>query len=166
VVEDAAHGARSAESAPKSARRPECEESQCQPRRRWRETRDLVPDDRRARAVGRSAWTFAKKPRYLSDSVFNFTDLPARLLFRIGSLGTLASVLGAAVILIAELTSRITVPGYTATALIVVFFGALTVSDSASSEVTLAVYPCLRGPAGQTFRGRVCGGCRDPCSPS
>jgi len=48
-----------------------------------------------------------------------------RLLFRIGSLGTLASILGAAIILIAKLTSRITVPGYTATALIVVFFGAL-----------------------------------------
>jgi len=87
--------------------------------------RDLVPYDRRARAVGRSAWTFTKKLRYLSDSVFNFTDLPVRLLFRIGSLGTIASVLGAAIILVAKLTSRITVPGYTATALIVVFFGAL-----------------------------------------
>jgi polyisoprenyl-phosphate glycosyltransferase len=87
--------------------------------------RELVPYDRRARAVGHSAWTFAKKVRYLSDSVFNFTDLPVRLLFRIGYLGTFASILGAAVVIVAKLTSRITVPGYTATVLTVVFFGAL-----------------------------------------
>jgi polyisoprenyl-phosphate glycosyltransferase len=87
--------------------------------------RELVPYHRRARTSGRSAWTFAKKVRYLSDSVFNFTDLPVRLLFRIGFLGTFASILTAAAVLVAKLTSRINVPGYTATVLTVVFFGAL-----------------------------------------
>ena len=87
--------------------------------------RELVAYDRRARLAGRSAWTLAKKLRYLSDSIFNFSDLPVRLLFRIGTAGTLASVVGAAVVLLAKLTSRITVPGYTATVLTVVFFGAL-----------------------------------------
>jgi polyisoprenyl-phosphate glycosyltransferase len=87
--------------------------------------RELVPYHRRARAAGHSAWTFAKKVRYLSDSVFNFTDLPVRLLFRIGYFGTLASIVGAAVVIVAKLTSRITVPGYAATVLTVVFFGAL-----------------------------------------
>jgi glycosyltransferase involved in cell wall biosynthesis len=87
--------------------------------------REFVAYDRRARTAGRSAWTLGKKIRYLSDSVFNFTDLPVRLLFRIGYLGTFASVLGAAVILVAKLSRRITVPGYTATVLIVAFFGAL-----------------------------------------
>jgi glycosyltransferase involved in cell wall biosynthesis len=43
--------------------------------------RQVVPYVRRPRLVGRSAWTFAKKLRYLSDSVFNFTDLPVRVLF-------------------------------------------------------------------------------------
>jgi glycosyltransferase involved in cell wall biosynthesis len=87
--------------------------------------RQVVPYARRARAVGRSAWTFTKKLRYLSDSVFNFTDLPVRLLFRIGIFGTLISVAAGGLILGAKLTGRIAVPGYTATTLIVVFFGAL-----------------------------------------
>jgi polyisoprenyl-phosphate glycosyltransferase len=87
--------------------------------------RELVRYDRRQRTAGRSAWTFAKKLRYLSDSVFNFTDLPIRLLFRIGALGIVGSVVAGGVILVAKLTSRITVPGYTATVLIVVTFGAL-----------------------------------------
>jgi glycosyltransferase involved in cell wall biosynthesis len=87
--------------------------------------RQLAPYERRARVAGRSAWTFTKKLRYLSDSVFSFSDLPVRLLFRIGTLGTLFSVVGGAVILTAKLTGRIPVAGYAATALIVVFFGAL-----------------------------------------
>jgi polyisoprenyl-phosphate glycosyltransferase len=87
--------------------------------------RELVAYERRVRLAGRSAWTFSKKVRYLSDSVFNFTDLPVRLLFRIGFLGTVVSIVGSAVVLIAKLTNRISVPGYAATVLIVVFFGAL-----------------------------------------
>jgi glycosyltransferase involved in cell wall biosynthesis len=87
--------------------------------------RETIAYDRRERQAGRSAWTFTKKLRYLSDSVFNFTDLPIRLLFRLGVVGIVGSVIGAGVILAAKLTSRISVPGYTATALIVVTFGAL-----------------------------------------
>jgi glycosyltransferase involved in cell wall biosynthesis len=87
--------------------------------------REIVPYDRRARVAGRSAWTLAKKLRYLADSVFNFSDLPVRVLFRIGVGGMVTSIVGAAVVLVAKLTSRITVPGYTATVLAVVFFGAL-----------------------------------------
>src|SRR5205823_4374215 len=40
--------------------------------------RKLVPYERRRREIGRSAWTFRKKLRYLSDSVFAFSDLPIR----------------------------------------------------------------------------------------
>jgi len=87
--------------------------------------RELVAYHRRPRPSGRSAWTLTKKLRYLSDSVFNFTDLPVRLLFRIGSFGTLASIVGGAIILLAKLSGQITIPGYTATTLIVVFFGTL-----------------------------------------
>ena len=66
-----------------------------------------------------------KKLRYLSDSVFNFTDLPIRLLFRIGLLGIVSSVFAGAVVLVAKLSGRIAVAGYTPTVLLVVFFGAL-----------------------------------------
>jgi glycosyltransferase involved in cell wall biosynthesis len=87
--------------------------------------RELVPYHRRPRPSGRSAWTLAKKLRYLTNSVFNFTDLPVRLLFWIGCLGTLGSIAGGAVVLIAKITGQVPVAGYTATVLVIVFFGAL-----------------------------------------
>jgi polyisoprenyl-phosphate glycosyltransferase len=87
--------------------------------------RALVPYERRARTAGKSAWTLAKKVRYLLDSIFSFTDLPVRWLLGIGLVGIAASVLGGALILAAKLTGHITVAGYTATALLVIFFGAL-----------------------------------------
>ena len=87
--------------------------------------RQLVPYDRRPRPSGQSAWTFAKKLRYLSDSVFNFTDLPVRLLFWIGCAGIAASMLGGAAVLVAKLSGKVPVAGYTATLLTIVFFGAL-----------------------------------------
>lgn len=87
--------------------------------------RETVLYDRLPRLAGRSAWTLTKKLRYLSDSVFNFTDLPIRLLFRIGLLGIVSSVFAGAVVLVAKLSGRIAVAGYTPTVLLVVFFGAL-----------------------------------------
>ena len=87
--------------------------------------RALVPYHRRPRPSGRSAWTFAKKMRYLTDSVFNFTDLPVRMLFWIGCLGTVGSLAGGAAVLVAKLMGRVPVAGYTATVLTIVFFGAL-----------------------------------------
>ncbi len=80
---------------------------------------------RRARELGRSAWTFKKKVRYLADSVFSFTDLPIRLLTAIGLLGLTLSVAFALTVLLAYAVGSITVPGYTATVIVVTFFGAL-----------------------------------------
>jgi len=80
---------------------------------------------RRARELGRSAWTFKKKLRYLADSVFSFTDLPIRLLTAIGLLGLALSVVFALTVFLAYAFGSITVPGYTATVIVVTFFGAL-----------------------------------------
>lgn len=80
---------------------------------------------RRARAMGKSAWTFRKKVGYLLDSVFAFTDLPIRTLTFLGGLGvTIAVALGAVVTLL-RLVGDIAVPGYAATVLLITFFGAL-----------------------------------------
>lgn len=81
--------------------------------------------ERRKREIGVSAWTLTRKLRYLTDSVFSFSDLPIRLLVRIGFLGLVASVGLATVVLFSRLTGLIDVPGYSATVLTVVFFGAL-----------------------------------------
>jgi glycosyltransferase involved in cell wall biosynthesis len=87
--------------------------------------RAFVPYERRARTAGRSAWTLRKKVRYLSDSIFSFTDRPVRWLMTIGFLGIVASLLGGAAILTAKISGQIPVPGYAATTLVVIFFGAL-----------------------------------------
>src|SRR5713101_5443156 len=87
--------------------------------------RCYLPYERRKRVAGKSAWTFQKKMRYLNDSVFSFSDLPIRLLFRVGVVGLLWSVVFGAIVLVWKLAGKVPVPGYAATVLLVSFFGAL-----------------------------------------
>lgn len=87
--------------------------------------RALVPYERREREIGKSAWTFQKKLRYMLDSIYSFTDLPVRILTRIGVVGLFASLLLALIVVFAKLSGTIPVPGYAATMLVVTFFGAL-----------------------------------------
>lgn len=77
------------------------------------------------RQHGRSAWTWKKKVDYLTDSLFAFSDLPIRLLFRCGLAGLGAAIIMAMTILVAKVTGAIAVPGYTMTMLTLLFFGAL-----------------------------------------
>lgn len=87
--------------------------------------RKLIPYRRRERRHGRSAWTFARKLRYLMDSVFAFSDLPVRLLVFAGTLGLLFSAGLSLVVLVARLSGLIAVPGYAATIVVISFFAAL-----------------------------------------
>jgi glycosyltransferase involved in cell wall biosynthesis len=80
---------------------------------------------RRARRLGRSAWSFRRRVRYLLDSGFAFSDLPVRLMSLAGLLGMSLSVVLAAIVFVARLRGDIAVPGYTATVLAVMFFGGL-----------------------------------------
>ena len=84
-----------------------------------------IPYARRARAYGRSAWTLKKKVNYLLDSVFAFTDLPVRLLAMLGLVGVIAAVGLGLVVGTLRLQGDIPIPGYTATMIVVLFFGAL-----------------------------------------
>ena len=86
--------------------------------------RAFVPYDRQERKIGKSAWTLRKKLAYLMDSVFSFTDLPVRLLLALGLGGTALSVILGAAVLVAKLSGTLAVPGYAATLLVVLFFGA------------------------------------------
>jgi glycosyltransferase involved in cell wall biosynthesis len=80
---------------------------------------------RQARKVGKSAWTLKRKLKYLSDSIYAFSDLPIRVLTFAGALGLLCSTVISAVVLTAKVVGGIPVPGYAATVLIVTFFAAL-----------------------------------------
>jgi glycosyltransferase involved in cell wall biosynthesis len=81
--------------------------------------------ERRTRPFGRSAWSFWRRFRYLLDSCFAFSDLPIRLLSLAGMAGMTASAGLALVVLYVRLAGGISVPGYTATLLAVMFFGGL-----------------------------------------
>ena len=80
---------------------------------------------RRPRLHGKSGWSMRKKLKYLFDRVFSFTDLPIRLLTLFGVLGLAISVPIGLYIIAAKINGAIDVPGYAATMVAVIFFGAI-----------------------------------------
>lgn len=80
---------------------------------------------RQERLHGKSAWTLRKKVNYMMDSLFAFTDLPIRLLIRIGGGGALLAGLLGIIVLTAKFLGMITVPGYALTMLAITFLGAV-----------------------------------------
>ena len=89
--------------------------------------RKCITYTRQAREHGESAWTLDKKINYMMDSVFAFTDLPIRLLVRIGGIGAIAAGLLGLVVLAAKILGMIMVPGYAMTMLTITFLGALNI---------------------------------------
>ncbi len=87
--------------------------------------RKLIYYSRKTRQHGKSAWTLRKKVNYLMDSVFSFTDLPIRLLVRVGGATALLAGLFGIVVVIGRLVGLIDVPGYAMTILTIVFLGAV-----------------------------------------
>jgi hypothetical protein len=87
--------------------------------------RKFVGYQRQPRRAGRSAWNLAKRFRYAVDSVFCFTDLPIRILFITGALGTLFSVVFSGLVLAAKLRGAIAVPGYAPIVLTLALLGSL-----------------------------------------
>ena len=77
------------------------------------------------REEGSSSWTFRNKLRYMSDSIFAFTDLPIRVLTGIGVFGILVSMALGIAVLVARLTGNIEVSGYAATMLTILSLGSL-----------------------------------------
>jgi glycosyltransferase involved in cell wall biosynthesis len=87
--------------------------------------RGEVSYKRRERRHGKSAWSVLRRVRYLLDSAFAFSDLPMKLMAALGVLGMALSVVLALIVVYAKLTGHISVPGYAATVLTVMFFGGL-----------------------------------------
>lgn len=86
-----------------------------------------IPYERAKREIGGSSWTFVKKWKYMQDSVFSFSDLPISLLIGIGFFGLVFSSLFGVVVLISSFLGQITVPGYAATILAILFFATLQI---------------------------------------
>lgn len=87
--------------------------------------RKIVPYKRLKRQHGKSAWVFRKKVNYLLDSVFSFSDLPIRLLIRVGGGGSILALLVGLIVFFAKLNGIINVPGYTMTMLVISLLGSL-----------------------------------------
>ncbi len=75
------------------------------------------------RTEGKSAWTLSKKLRYLSDSIFSFTDLPIRFLLFAGLLGCFVVGIAAAAVAVTWWLDLTDVPGYTPIMLAILFVG-------------------------------------------
>jgi polyisoprenyl-phosphate glycosyltransferase len=87
--------------------------------------RKVVTYTRQGRQHGKSAWTLRKKVNYLMDSVFSFTDLPIRLLIRVGASGSALTAMFGLIVVFAKFQGMINVPGYTMTILTITFLGCL-----------------------------------------
>jgi glycosyltransferase involved in cell wall biosynthesis len=80
---------------------------------------------RRRRTMGKSAWTFRMRVIYLLDSVFAFSDLPIRILTFLGLIGVVTAGVFGSIVTLLKLSGNVHVPGYAATVLTIIFFGAL-----------------------------------------
>ncbi len=117
--------------------------------------RELVPYDRLPRP-GESGWTTRMKLRYLSDSVFAFTDLPVRILWLVGLIGMALGVIVGLIVIVARAAGAITVPGYAATLLIVVFFASLNlIGLGIIGSYVWRAYDTVKGRPGAIVRDVV-----------
>jgi glycosyltransferase involved in cell wall biosynthesis len=87
--------------------------------------RKIIFYSRHERLYGKSAWTFKKKLKYMMDSIFSFSDLPIKILLNMGFLGLGISLMFSFFVIVSKVFGFITVPGYTATVLLIIFFGSL-----------------------------------------
>ncbi|MEI8080493.1 MAG: glycosyltransferase family 2 protein [Actinomycetes bacterium] len=79
-----------------------------------------IPYERQPRTDGqKSGWSFRRKMRYMSDSIFSFTSLPIDALLAIGLVGTVGSLLIAVAVLLGRASGAIEVPGYTALMIVI-----------------------------------------------
>ncbi|TPN41027.1 glycosyltransferase family 2 protein [Mesorhizobium sp. B2-3-3] len=85
--------------------------------------REFVPYRRREREHGTSAWSMARRFRYMMDSILSFSDFPIMLTLWVGFAGCVLSILFAAVTVIARLLGNIDPAGYTTLVLLIVGFG-------------------------------------------
>jgi glycosyltransferase involved in cell wall biosynthesis len=110
--------------------------------------RELVPYHRRP-TPGDSGWTLRRKLRYLSDSVFAFTDLPIRVLWSVGVLGLAAAVLLGTLVAILRLAGTIPIPGYAPTIIVVTFFaGVNCVGLGIIGSYVYRAYEAVKGRPG------------------
>ena len=82
---------------------------------------------RKKREFGSSQWTMRKKLKYMTDSVFSFSDLPIKLLTIIGALGIFFFGIVGITTMISKFMGLIDVPGYASIVLSIGLIGAINI---------------------------------------
>ena len=98
--------------------------------------RRFVSYERRERTHGTSAWSFARRMRYMMDSIFSFSDLPILFVLWFGIAGCILSLLFGVGVAMARLFGFIEEPGYATLAVLITF----TASASLSVQGVLGSY--------------------------
>lgn len=80
-----------------------------------------VPYARAKREEGRSAWSFSRRLKYMTDCVFSFTDMPIKFILMLGIFGTLFSICLSVIVLGSWSLGYIQVPGYVPVVLLILF---------------------------------------------
>lgn len=83
--------------------------------------REFVPYERRKREQGKSAWGFARRLRYMMDSIFSFSDLPILAVLWVGVGGCMLSLLFGILVAIGRVFGLISTPGYAALVVLITF---------------------------------------------
>lgn len=73
----------------------------------------LVSYERKAREIGTSKWTLAKKIRLVKDTLFSFSALPIAIVSGIGFVSFLGGIIWAIYVFVAKLLGKIPVSGWT-----------------------------------------------------
>ena len=98
--------------------------------------RRFVPYERQERMHGTSAWSFARRMRYMMDSIFSFSDLPILFVLWFGIAGCILSLLFGVGVAMARLFGFIEEPGFATLAVLITF----TASASLSVQGILGSY--------------------------
>ena len=72
-----------------------------------------IPYVRLEREIGTSKWTFKKKVRLVTDTLFSFSTLPITLVTGIGTISFIGALVWGIIVLICKLTGLIQVSGWT-----------------------------------------------------
>ncbi len=89
----------------------------------------IVYYTRQARTIGKSRWTFKKKIRLVSNTMYSFSSLPITIVTIVGTISVLTAIIWGIIALIAKLAGKIPVTGWTSSFIFQIFgFGMIMIT--------------------------------------
>lgn len=106
----------------------------------------IVEYTRKAREIGTSKWTFAKKLRLVADTLFSFSTTPIKAVELVGAIAFFGALIWAIVVFILRVSGAIDVDGWTSLFIFSLFsFGMIMVTLGILGEYLWRVYDSSRG---------------------